>query len=419
MKELYIYYETHRVGTFQQDDDLIHTFKYHSSWLQNPCRFPLSLAMPLREEAFGNRITLSFFENLLPEGNILDRIQSSQHVGGPFDFLAHYGADCAGAISILQPGHKPLASNAEKIKKIDMNLVYDAIESKRSVASALAEENVYLSLAGAQDKFAAIEKEGKIYLPTDGTPTTHIIKIPIHHSKIKDSVHNEHFCLELAAAVGMPTAKSKVLEGPHPLLVVERYDRYIDAEGIHHRLHQQDFCQAQGILSENKYENKGGPTLKDNFDLLTATLPVKTRLKSLDLFLKWLSFNLLIGNHDSHSKNLAFLLTQTGLEIAPFYDLLATTIYPQLTPNFSFKIGDRDKFSQIGKNQIEQQEAILGIKKNTLLTQIINMDERINKSAPSLMDRMKMKFPEVTVFDRIGEELASRRKSLKMQGVPL
>jgi len=419
MKELHIYYEMHRVGTFLQDEDLIHTFQYHPSWLQNPNRFPLSLAIPLRDEPFGNKITLSFFENLLPEGNILDKIRSSQHVGGPFDFLAHYGADCAGAISILPPGHEPVVSNSETIKKIDMNLIYDAIESKSSVASALAEENVYLSLAGAQDKFAAIERNGEIYLPIDGAPTTHIIKIPIHHSKIKDSVYNENFCLELSAAVGMPTAKSKILEGPHPLLVVERYDRYVDAKGIHHRLHQQDFCQAQGILSESKYENKGGPTLKHNYDLLAATLPVKTRFKSLELFLKWLSFNLLIGNHDSHSKNLSFLLTTKGQELAPFYDLLATTIYPQLTSNFSFKIGDRDKFSQIGKKQIENQEAIFGIKKNTLLSQIIDMDKKINTTAPLLMDRMKTKFPEITVFDRIDEELASRRKSLRIQGVPL
>ena len=418
MKELHIYYEMHRVGTFLQDEEFIHTFQYHASWLQNPSRFPLSLALPLRDEPFGNRITLSFFENLLPEGNILDKIQSSQHVGGPFDFLAHYGADCAGAISILPPGHEPPVSSSEKIKKIDMSLVYDAIESKGSVASALAEESVYLSLAGAQDKFAAIEKDGEIYLPIDGAPTTHIIKIPIHHSKIKDSVHNEHFCLELAAAVGIPTAKSKVLEGPHPLLVVERYDRYIDAKGIH-RLHQQDFCQAQGILSESKYENKGGPNLKQNYDLIAATIPVRARLKSLELFLKWLSFNLLIGNHDSHSKNISFLLTKEGHEIAPFYDLLATTIYPQLTQNFSFKIGDRDEFSQIGKNQIEQQEALFGIKKNTLLSQIIDLDEKMKKSAPSLMDRVKTKFPKVSVFDRINEELASRRKSLRMQGVPL
>jgi hypothetical protein len=55
-------------------------------------------------------------------------------------------------------------------------------------------------------------------------------------------------------------------------LLVKRYDRRLisaPAEPVRlERLHQEDFCQALGIVSETKYENEGGPSLKKCFALL-------------------------------------------------------------------------------------------------------------------------------------------------------
>lgn len=419
MKELFVYFEMHKVGTFRQNEDLIHSFQYDRDWLNNPARFQLSLALPLQDEPYGNRLTLSYFENLLPEGNVLDKIQSTQKVGGTFDFLAHYGVDCAGAVTIREPNNLPSHATSPRFEKFNMEKIYDAIDSRQSVASKLASENIYLSLAGAQDKFAATLDNNELYYSIDGAPTTHIVKVPIRHSKIKDSVYNEHFCLELAKEIGLPTAKSVILEGPHPLLIVERYDRTKDSLTSTRRLHQQDLCQAQGYVSDNKYENQGGPNLKQNYEFLKVAIPFRSRLHSLELFLKWVCFNLLIGNHDSHSKNFSLLLKGDRIEVAPFYDLLTTTIYPNLTSNFSFRIGGRDKFSEIGKNQFELQESELGLKRGVMINILTEMDGLIRGQVGPLTERMKKNYSGITVFDRINEEISVRRKGLLRQGLPL
>ena len=55
--------------------------------------------------------------------------------------------------------------------------------------------------------------------------------------------------------------------------------------------------------------------------------------------LRWLFFNLFVGNNDSHAKNLALLATPEGLRLAPFYDLLCTRVYSGLAKHFAFRIG--------------------------------------------------------------------------------
>ena len=63
------------------------------------------------------------------------------------------------------------------------------------------------------------------------------------------------------------------------------------------RLHQEDFCQAQGIVSEHKYQKEGGAfLLKQCFALLrdVSSAPVM----DLALLLDAVIFNYLVGNND-------------------------------------------------------------------------------------------------------------------------
>ena len=122
-------------------------------------------------------------------------------------------------------------------------------------------------------------------------------------------------------------------------MLVERFDRSVDARGRVHRIHQEDFCQALAVAPERKYASEGGPALKDCFALLrrVAVRPAVDVLKLLDAVI----FNLIAGNADAHGKNFSILHDGTGPRLAPLYDLLATVVYPELSPALAMKIGRR------------------------------------------------------------------------------
>ena len=104
------------------------------------------------------------------------------------------------------------------------------------------------------------------------------------------------------------------------------------------RLHQLDFCQLAGVLPDQKYAKDGGSGLADIFSMIDryAAVPGRDRLQVLD----WVVFNYLIGNADAHAKNLAMLVgAGNRLQLAPLYDLLCTSVYPQLDTRMAMAIG--------------------------------------------------------------------------------
>jgi serine/threonine-protein kinase HipA len=107
------------------------------------------------------------------------------------------------------------------------------------------------------------------------------------------------------------------------VLIVERFDRKITDESII-RLPQEDFCQALGRLSDNKYEEHGGPSAHEIMELLSLSLdPIHDRAlvkKSQVVF--WL----LAGN-DGHAKNFSMFLQEKGFCLTPFYDVISAYPY--------------------------------------------------------------------------------------------
>ncbi|MDC1174877.1 type II toxin-antitoxin system HipA family toxin [Bacteriovoracaceae bacterium] len=412
MSKLNIFFETKKVGTLYRDEELVYSFSYSEQWLKEEQAFQLSLAMPLQTESFGNKVTLSFFENLLPEGEARDVLEKSQDFSGTYELLKNFGQDCAGAIIISPSEESPFRKMKEDSKvKIKMTEIFKAIEEKRSVAEVVANQGSgYLSIAGAQDKFVAIYEKGEFYLPKNGQPTTHIIKVPIYHSGVKESVYNEYYCMRLAKLVGFNVPKCEVLDDAnHPLFVIERYDREV-GEYVK-RIHQQDFCQAQGFVSDEKYEAKGGPSLKNNFNLIKSNVTINQRSKALFDYLDWVCFNLLIGNNDSHSKNISLLLSEGKIELAPFYDLLCTAIYPKLKRNFSFKIGDRDDVSRVGKKQFDMVDSNLGLKEGTMAQKALEMSNKLLAVKDDLVKETKKELPNMKIANRISNLISDRCKS--------
>jgi serine/threonine-protein kinase HipA len=152
--------------------------------------------------------------------------------------------------------------------------------------------------------------------------------------------------MALARAVGLtvPPVFVRTVAGK-PCIVVQRYDRDIGADGLVKRLHQEDFCQALGFPPERKYQQEGGPLVRDCIGLLREWSTVA----ALDIrdFLDGLIFNVLIGNADAHGKNYSILYRGTARRLAPFYDLVCTLAWSDLSETPAMKIGKSESIKTI------------------------------------------------------------------------
>jgi len=73
------------------------------------------------------------------------------------------------------------------------------------------------------------------------------------------------------------------------------------------------------------------------------------------------AFDLLVGNHDAHGKNVSLLVTDQGLELAPRYDVLSTAVYPELSDRLAMKIGGKDRPERIFRRHVERFAADAGL----------------------------------------------------------
>lgn len=289
---------------------------------------PISLSLPVRTEPYLNDEAQPYFANLLPEGDTRTLIEARLGTprGDDFALLRLIGGDCAGAITLFPEEQTPFlgASYKELSNDAIITLIKELPKNPLGVGRS---EKVRLSLAGAQNKTTLYRKDGVYYEPENGAPSSHILKIPItQHDGIVDTVHNETFSMMLAKAVGLNVPDVEmVMIGDIPVFVIERYDRFIDDDMKFKRRLQEDFCQLLGFDPCVKYQRQGGPNLENCVEKVREHSSDITA--DLDQLLRWVAFNVLIGNADAHAKNLSLIWRKTGIRLAPFYDILSTSVY--------------------------------------------------------------------------------------------
>ncbi len=341
-RALDVWFYGSKAGRLVQNDSGRLQFAYDTDYRKSKRPWPLSVSMPLGQAEFDDRIARPFFSGLLPEDLIRKRIAAILGVSekNPFSMLEIVGGECAGAISLYPEGTQPHRENPDDIQIFDEQHLDEIFEHLKRRPLFAGEEGIRLSLAGAQDKLAVRMIGDKLALMRGGAPTTHILKTLISgRPGITDSVHNELFCLMLAARCGISAPRAQMRHTPkEPYLLVERYDRKWHGNDVI-RLHQEDFCQALSIPPENKYEREGGPGISACLDEIQkdSVQPLPDRIA----FLNTLILNYLIGNADAHGKNFSFLYEEGKPRLAPAYDLLSTVVYPDLATKMAMKIGGK------------------------------------------------------------------------------
>ena len=311
-------------------------FRYDASWLEWEQALPVSISLPLREDAYKGEPVVAVFENLLPDSEKLRR-RVAEKVGAvgtdAYSLLSQIGRDCVGALQFI-PDDMDIAGDTTRIEgevigdgdieKLLKNLAQAPLGLDR-------DQEFRISVAGAQEKTALLFHEGKWLKPHGTTPTTHIFKTQMgtlpNGIDLSNSVENEYYCLKLMAAFGLPVNAAEIHTfGETKALVIERFDRRWTKDGRLLRVPQEDCCQALSVPPGRKYQNEGGPGIVDILNLLKSS---DTPAEDQKLFLRAQVLYWLIGATDGHAKNFSIFLGPGGrFRMAPLYDVL--TAQPSL-----------------------------------------------------------------------------------------
>jgi len=174
------------------------------------------------------------------------------------------------------------------------------------------------SLAGFQRKaLVGRAEDGTWQLPVGNAPSTWILKPDGPHA----TAANEATCLRLAAACGLDVPDTELLDlDGLAVLAVKRYDRRPSPDGPV-RVHQEDGCQATSTPPQQKYEEQGGPALRD----FAAVLRDFGDPADVITLLRRTAVNMAVGNADAHAKNFSVLHEPDSsiIKLAPLYDVLA------------------------------------------------------------------------------------------------
>lgn len=419
MKEsLHVLYSDRTVGTliYDRKQDAI-SLRYEDAWQFGQDGFPISLSLPLARREHSDAMVRPYLQNLLPDHPAVveawgKRFQVSPR--NPFDLIKNVGEDCAGAFQFVRQDRLDamLSGKLDSLTPLSDADLEKRLEDLNAQSRALPIRiEGRFSLAGAQTKDALHWKDGKWHVPGGRIPTTHILK-----PESDDFAHhalNEHFCLQLAACVGLSRIESRMMEiaGKH-VLCVKRYDRETDAQGTVTRWHQEDMCQASGSDPNRKYQSDGGPSAAD----IVTTLErfSDDRQDDISRFVMALAFNWAIAGTDAHAKNYSLLHAPGGVvRLAPCYDLASWLPYerdPKSTRiKLAMSLGGTYRLHQINRQSWEKWAKEAGLDPTWVKTCVITLLNHLQENLEATTDALLAQHPDPFI-QTLGTSIAERTR---------
>lgn len=354
-----IYYKDIFAGILSQEAGGRCVFTYDESYLQSSLP-AISYTLPLRAEPHLSEYGLHpFFDNLCAEGWLKNA--QARALGlrrdDRFSLLLAFGTDLAGAVSVIDP------DPAGEIK-IDHG-------DPENIAALSARA----SLSGVQPKLGAI-KEGRVFRPVKrGERATYIAKLP--SPTLPDILGLEYVTTQACAALLKEDAVAEMTLAPlqgvaERSLLVKRFDRTEDGKQIHF----EEFNQLLGNRSEDKYE----ACYEHMADFIIQNGDICLRAECDTLFRRVMAC-ILTGNTDAHLKNFAMEHTESGLRLAPFYDLVAAACYPEYqTLALGIERAENMKIGSIGPKNIVRLGKLFGLPDKAVMLAVSDFASRLNKA---------------------------------------
>jgi serine/threonine-protein kinase HipA len=381
-------------------------FRYNPQWITQG-GFAVSHALPLGRDDYTAEggAAHRFFANLLPEGGVRERIVRDLKISNTdFDLLRAIGGECAGALSILPVEQQP--SVQYSYHSITDEELANLVTRRGQVYNWATKDRPRLSLAGAQDKCPILVRDGNYLLPRQESPSSHILKFEL--ADYRHLPAYEAFTTQLAKAVGLPVVDIQLRSiGQKHYALIERYDRLWNECGEVQRLHQEDFCQALGYGHERKYQEDGGPTFAQCYQLVrdVSSDPANDLLH----LLRWQIFNVLAGNSDGHAKNLSLLYLTTGeIRLTPFYDLVCTRAIERIDYHLAFAVGEERNPGVITRKHWEILASQCDLRPQFLLNQVHEIAARLLDNLNATKTAFESQFGKYAALQRV-EQVVSKQ----------
>ena len=426
---LAVYLNARRVGTLEQASTGAISFSYSAEWLNWRHAIAVSRTLPLNDTIYRGAVVFNVFDNLLPD---MDRVRlnlaARLRANGkdPFSLLAVAGRDCVGALQFLPPDEEPGlagASDGEPLNEADIAALTRNLRIE-PLGLANDDSDFRISIAGAQDKTALLYSPNGWMKPVGTAATTHILKPAIglldNGMDMSDSVANEHICMSICTALGLPVAKTQILNfEDQTVLSVERFDRIWTDDGRLLRIPQEDFCQTLSVPSALKYQRDGGPGILDILGVLRES---DTPDHDRATFLKTQMIFWLLGASDGHAKNYSIHLREGGrFNLTPLYDILS--IQPlidrgQIGKNrsklsMSLGEGGHYRFDIIARRHFEETAKAAGLSLNVVAQIVGELLDHVGPALDATRATLNDEIPS-QLFESIAQGMLSRLEILKL-----
>lgn len=394
-----VYYQNQFAGILREESGGRMAFIYDPSYL-NANFPPIAFTLPLQEKPYISQAGLHpFFDNLVAEG-WLEQAQSrliGKRIASRFELLLAFGADCAGAVSVMDAEPSPLS---QAMLELDDSKQMAVLTSRAS-------------LSGVQPKLALVETQGKLRPSKMNELSTHIGKFP-------SPDHNDIIINEFLTTLAFKALLNDdevvdlwigEIDGMNePALIIKRFDRAADS-----RIHFEEFNQLMGLYSHAKYNGSYKDManfMRNNPDCLPTEI--------YKLFIRILA-GILLGNTDMHFKNFAMLHTTAGLRLTPSYDQVAAALYDYKTMALAIGGAANLQIGNLKPANIIKLAAEFGLSRDAIKMAVIQLDKNRDAAKESIqqaaLGAQKLKDEIIQLMDKrwkgtfalIGQALSKKR----------
>ena len=192
-------------------------------------------------------------------------------------------------------------------------------------------------------------------------------------------------------------------------IVIRRYDR-VRTKGAWQRVHQEDMCQASGIPPTRKYQNQGGPGIRDIVELLRtySTSPNE----DVSTFIDAIAYNWLIAGTDAHAKNYSLLIgAEARVRLAPLYDMTSVLPYPDHDiqgVTLAMELGGEYRLRNIRLYHWRKMAEELRVDPDVLVQRVNDFASRLADHASAVSHRMLEEGLSNPIISRLADAVAVR-----------